>query len=394
MLELIDTAPPVAVLPAEYQRLLGFPPGFVMTGRTSELAAWARDWYSANGRPWVYARESQSLKIAGSPIGIEIGINEIGIDGVPFISELLRRRFEQAGAHAVVLAAVSAGPEIERQAQQLWDEDKPDEYYFLEVFGSAVVEHLTAIAGARLCAWADSDGMAVLPHYSPGYPEWDVAEQSRLLGLMGPLPGELDALDSGALRPKKSLLAVFGLTRHTGRVGRLTELVPCVNCSLAGCQFRRMPLKAEAEYGVNVRALKKWAEQRLSLQRCADGTVDALFRYEGTTCTNMGRALTFQYKVKLGPREAGYPIREQQCAPDPSDTGHRYMCQFTEAPERLMAAIDGEKPLLGRPLDEVLSWSRQRSGAGCYCEPASRQHKWGLVLETIHYALAQQDAGK
>jgi len=30
---------------------------------------------------------------------------------------------------------------------------------------------------------------------------------------------------------------------------------------------------------------------------------------------------------------------------------------------------------------------RPASPAGCYCEPASRQHKWGLVLETIHYAL-------
>ena len=30
--------------------------------------------------------------------------------------------------------------------------------------------------------------------------------------------------------------------------------------------------------------------------------------------------------------------------------------------------------------------------AGCYCEPASRKHKWGLVLETIHFALAAIDA--
>ena len=55
-----------------------------------------------------------------------------------------------------------------------------------------------------------------------------------------------------------------------------------------------------------------------------------------------------------------------------------------------MTAIDGEKPLLGRSLHEVLSWKRPESPAGCYCEPASREHKWGLVLETIHYALEQK----
>ena len=54
-----------------------------------------------------------------------------------------------------------------------------------------------------------------------------------------------------------------------------------------------------------------------------------------------------------------------------------------------MAAIEREKPLLGRPLSEVLSWKRAVSPAGCYCEQEPRHHKWGLVLETIHYALTR-----
>ena len=48
------------------------------------------------------------------------------------------------------------------------------------MFGSAVVEHLTTMTGARLCAWAEGHEMAVLPHYSPGYPEWDIAQQAEL----------------------------------------------------------------------------------------------------------------------------------------------------------------------------------------------------------------------
>ena len=49
---------------------------------------------------------------------------------------------------------------------------------------------------------------------------------------------------SGALRPKKSLLAVFGLTRHTEGVRRLTEMVACENCALPACEFRRNTGKA------------------------------------------------------------------------------------------------------------------------------------------------------
>jgi hypothetical protein len=58
----------------------------------------------------------------------------------------------------------------------------------------------------------------------------------------------------------------------------------------------------------------------------------------------------------------------------------------------LMKAIDGEWPLSGEPLNAVLSWQRKPSAAGCYCEPSSRDCKWGLVLETIHYALAQKES--
>ena len=231
-MEWIDTHPEVEVEPAGYQRLLGYPRGVVLEGRSWELADWAREWYAEYGHPWIYAREAGSVVMDGATVDIE---------GVRFHSGALVRRFEQA-ADGAVLAAVSAGPEIEREAQRLWREEKPDEYYFLEVLGSAVVERLTAMAGARLCAWAESRDMAVLPHYSPGYPAWDVAEQTRLLGLLkgtGNLPGTLEALGSGALRPEKSLLAVFGLTRHTVGVRRLTGLVACENYSLAACPYRR-----------------------------------------------------------------------------------------------------------------------------------------------------------
>jgi hypothetical protein len=207
------------------------------------------------------------------------------------------------------------------------------------------------------------------------------------------LPGRLESLDSGALRPKKSQLAVFGVTRHIDRVRRLTDLVPCQNCSMANCQFRRVPYSralVEVNYSVNTKALARWAAERLSLEKCGDGAVQARFRYDGTTCTNLGRALAFQYDVLLARHEDGYRIRDQHCTPVAGDTGHAAMCQYQTNAGALMAAIESEKPLLGQPLASVFAWRREFHPAGCYCDAASREHKWGLVLETIHYALDQQ----
>ena len=346
MIELLDTLPDVNVQPAEYKRLLGLPSDYVMTGRTRELADCARAWYVKHGRPWLYARSCDRVEIEGAAVCV---------DGVPFNSSPLRKMLDQARAKHAILAAVSAGPELELEAQALWHAEKPDEYFFLEMYGSAVVEHLIALTGARLCAWAEAHDMAVLPHYSPGYPEWDIADQPHLLKLIRQsrsqaLPGEIEVLDSGMLRPKKSLLAVFGLTSHAELARPLTELALCENCSYLSCQYRRAPiptvdrmvggqrhqvaeddppnvppaapLSRAANYSVNVKALRRWAEERLTLIHCDDGTIEARFRYEGTTCTNMGRELAFDYHVVLGPREEGYCIREQHCGPAPGDTGH------------------------------------------------------------------------
>ena len=415
MIELADANPDVHVQPVEYQRLLGYPRDWVVGQRARELVDWAREWYAQHGRPWVYAREVDAVEITDAGITL---------DGVSFGSTRLATTLRSADAQGAIVVAVGAGPELEVEARRLWEDGKPDEYFFLEVYGSAVVEHLVTMTGARLCAWAEGQHMAVLPHYSPGYPEWTIDEQPRLLDLinhsrrpMPPVP--VDVLESGMLRPKKSLLAVFGITRHVDRVQRLTDLVPCENCSFLACQYRRapyrrtpqpadpelsalgaepveedaarqVPLDRDARYAVNSKALQRWCDERLSIARRTDGTIDAVFRYEGTTCTNIGRPLQFQYRVTLGPREEGYPIRQQQCAPAERDDGYTYMCRYITDRDHLLAAIAGDKPLSGRRLNDVLTWTRPVSAAGCYCEADSRQHKWGLVLETIHFALARE----
>ncbi len=367
MIEFVDTLPEVYVQPAEYQRLLGLPAGFVLTDRMLELADAARAWYAQHGRPWLYARGCDRAQIAGE---------EVRLDGVAFHSPPLRKMFDVAAADRAVLAAVSAGPELEQQAQSLWHSEKPDEYFFLEMYGSAVVEHLIALTGARLCAWAETHAAAVLPHYSPGYPEWDIAEQSQLLDLIcrsrsSSLPTSIEVLVSGMLRPKKSLLAVFGLTENIELARPLTGKALCENCSYLSCQYRRAPYQRTVEgsagsarvvadsasqnplplgegrvranapsslpspqpapeegasfrspnYSINVKALRRWAEQRLQLTRHHDGTIEAHFRYSGTTCTNLGRPT--RLRLSRGPRPPRRRLPHPRATLQPSPGRHR-----------------------------------------------------------------------
>jgi len=416
MLELTDIHPDLQVQEVEYSRLLGYPAGHVLEGRARELADWARDWYGAHGRPWIYARQADGLELVQQRLRLE---NE------ELTSRSLHDQLAAARAHGAMLVAVSAGPECEEHARRLWEEGKPDEYFFLEMYGSAVVEHLITATGGRLCAWAEGQGMMVLPHYSPGYPGWEIAEQTRLWQLIRHrgaerLPGRMEVLDTGMLRPKKSLLAVFGLTRHLDQVRHLRHLVPCENCSLAGCQYRRAPyrhsrpqiedvqrlqsrdgedskskiiqfsvLNHQASYSVNPRALRKWSEERLQLKSLPDGSIEARFRYEGTTCSNLGRSLEYDYHLRLSSAGDEYRIVHAACVPAPGDTGHAAQCEYLNNPDVFMDDVASDQPLFGRPINDVLNWKRQFDPSGCYCSPAGRAHKWGLALEVVHYALVQ-----
>ena len=239
MFEFTDTKPQLQVQEAEYLRLLGYPRDHSPGERARELANWARRWYAENGRPWIFARS------AG---GLEIAADKIRLSGAEFFSDRLQAQLAAAEAHDAMLVAVSAGKECEEQARQCWQEGRPDEYFFLEMYGSAVVEHLVTHAAGRICAWADQNRMAVLPHYSPGYSGWPVSDQPKLWSIIRgnnrtPFPAELDVMETGMLRPKKSLLTVFGLTRHPEKVQSGSKLIPCENCSLANCSYRRAPYR-------------------------------------------------------------------------------------------------------------------------------------------------------
>ncbi len=422
--ELILLKPEIDVQDGEYKRLLGFPKNYIFEGRVLELVSGARDWYSKNGRPWVYAFRTDDVKIKD---------DRLSINSTEFSSSTLKDQFEKANASGAMITVVSAGPELEEMTVQLWNEGKPDEYFFLEVYGSAVVEHLITATGWRFCDWADKELLSVLPHYSPGYSGWQIEDQTKLFRVINErmykkLPAKIEVLESGMLKPKKSMFAVFGITNERDKIKNLRELIPCETCPLNNCSYRRSPYKnnlnqiedvsslqpklnaaydksgikrnravpaagvldPKAKYSVNPKALEKWRNNRLKVEMLPDSSVKAEFRYEGTTCSNLGRPIKFDYHIKLSSIEHGYKISELRCSPAEDDSGFESMCEYISAPEELMTSIEREKPLLGRPLNDILDWQRAFSPEGCFCSEDSRMHKWGIALEVLHYALAMQ----
>src|SRR5438874_39810 len=70
------------------------------------------------------------------------------------------------------------------------------------------------------------------------------------------LTGEIHVMQSGMRQPKKSLLALIGITQHVERVKRSRNLIPCENCSFSPCQYRRVPYKNSLPAIEDVRRLQ------------------------------------------------------------------------------------------------------------------------------------------
>ena len=149
----------------EYARLLAVPREEMEHGRFAEHASEARAWFAANGTPrWAVA--SRGLVSSDDR---DVVLVQDGEEVERFGSRRLARTLEKADAHALVVAAVTAGPEIEREAAARWGE-RPDEAWFLDRLGAAVTEHLVRLVRARLRG-SSADGVPeeILPHLAPGY---------------------------------------------------------------------------------------------------------------------------------------------------------------------------------------------------------------------------------
>lgn len=219
--------------------LLGYPPDIRLEGPVLALSDQSRRWYTRNGDPWTRTRALPIIDSGGARVRL--------LGDIVLSSPLLASRLRRCEPRELVIAAVSAGPAIDRRVDALWADQRPDEAFFLDRFGAVVTESLAAGVGRELRRLAEIRGLGVLPAMRPGCEGWGLGDQMVLADcLRAPdqaganqavASADLVVLDSGALKPKNSLLAGFAV------VGQLPagwdRVEQCSWCSLPRCEVRR-----------------------------------------------------------------------------------------------------------------------------------------------------------
>ena len=321
---------------------------WVLEGRARSLATGRATGMPQHGRPWIYAREVDAFAIDDGAVVASTAC----VSPARGCDDAARRPAPTARSWS----PSAPGPELEAEAQRALARREAGRVLLPRGLGSAVVEHLVTMTGARLCAWAGrASGWRCCRTTAPAIPS-GTSPSSRALLDADPRAGSAaggaargarvghaaaEEVAAGGLRPDaarrsraaadassspartaRSRPASTGGRRTAARARRRRR---AAERRRASCRRRSArAARSDASYSVNAKALQRWASERLTLDA-------ARRRHASTRCSatkarparNMGRPLQFHYHVTLGPRDDGYPIREQCAARRrPATTGY------------------------------------------------------------------------
>jgi hypothetical protein len=140
----------------------------------------------------------------------------------------------------VAIAVCTIGEALERRVTELWDTRELPLASMLDSVGSGAVESLAEYVNDVLCQHGLAAGLKVTNRISPGYGDWDVAEQRVLFRLCPGTPVGVTLNDACVMTPGKSISLLAG----GGRAARVDHYFSqCARCWMGDCAYRRAPAR-------------------------------------------------------------------------------------------------------------------------------------------------------
>ena len=140
----------------------------------------------------------------------------------------------------LIASIVTIGEPLERCVAQLWEARELPLAAMLDSVGSGAVESLAEYVNDLLCQEGISRGVQVTNRISPGYGDWDVADQPRLFRLCPGTPVGVQLNEACFMTPEKSISLLVG----AGPESRVDHYFSqCARCWMADCAYRRVPAR-------------------------------------------------------------------------------------------------------------------------------------------------------
>lgn len=148
--------------------------------------------------------------------------------GIRFTSGALGRHL--VGCKQLLLLAATLGSRVDIAVRRL-AVDSVAEAAAAQAVAAALIESYCD----EIQEQADTGGLFQRPRFSPGYGDWELAEQQLLLSLLDcPKTIGLTLTECMMMAPSKSVTAVIGLSEKSTRLQN-----KCTACGSAGCPYRK-----------------------------------------------------------------------------------------------------------------------------------------------------------
>lgn len=158
---------------------------------------------------------------------------EITIPGTTFHSgKIIGKMLRFSESYAFFL--VTAGPEPEKLARKLLNEGNYLDGYIVDLVASSIVESAADYLEEQVRILAKEQGMLISNRYSPGYCDWNVAEQQKLFSLFPAKCCGISLSESSLMNPIKSASGIIGIGADVQYKDYTCEI-----CSMHNCQFRK-----------------------------------------------------------------------------------------------------------------------------------------------------------
>ena len=122
---------------------------------------------------------------------------------------LIGRHLRDAREIAVFVATL--GAEFDRWSEDFFQQSDPFQGYLSNIIGSILAENVVDWLESSLQVDLDFDELQRSNRLSPGYCQWDVAEQQKLFALLPPRFCGITLNESSLMTPIKSVSGVIGI---------------------------------------------------------------------------------------------------------------------------------------------------------------------------------------
>jgi hypothetical protein len=140
----------------------------------------------------------------------------------------------------LAVAILTIGAAVEGRVRTLWEAREFPLAVMLDSVGSGAVESLAEYVNDLLCQEGLGRGYQVTNRISPGYGDWDVADQRLLFRLCPGGRAGVSLNEACFMTPEKSISLVVG----AGPEARVDHYFSqCARCWMAHCAYRRVPAR-------------------------------------------------------------------------------------------------------------------------------------------------------